>query len=96
MPVNFHVHKFDNAWYIIIISLHALDSREKPTMITSFSLLKAFFLSFMLDIKPKNCSEKSHTLPSLTQNAAVQSNWKHLNIIHLNKNPTIYQHINVT
>ena len=62
--------------------------KNQLTMITSFSLLKAFFLSFMLHIKQKNCNEKSHTLPSLTQNAAVQSSWKHLNEIYLNINST--------
>ena len=62
--------------------------KNRLTMITSFSLLKAFFLSFMLHIKQKYCSEKSPALPSLTQNAAVQSSWKHLNEMFLNKNPT--------
>ena len=42
----------------------------------------------MLHIKQKNCSEKSPALPSLTQNAAVQSSRQHLNEIFLNKNLT--------
>ena len=62
--------------------------KNQPTMITSCSLLKAFILSFMLHIKQKNCSEESPALPFLTQKAAVQNNWKHLNEIYLNKNPT--------
>ena len=70
--------------------------KNQLTMITLFSLLKAFFLSFMLHIKQKNCSENSPALPSLTQNAAVQSNWKLLNEIYFNKIRKIYQHVNVT
>ena len=62
--------------------------KNQLTMITSFSLLKAFFLSFMLHIKQKSCNGKSPALPSLTQNVAVQSSWKLLNEIFLNKNPT--------
>ena len=62
--------------------------KNQLTMITLFSLLKAFFLSFMLHIKQKNCGEKSPALPSLTQNAVVQSSCQHLNEIFLNKNPT--------
>ena len=62
--------------------------KNQLPMITSFSLSKAFFLSFILHIKRKNCSEKSPALPSFTQNAAVQSSWQHLNEIYLNKNPT--------
>ena len=70
--------------------------KNELTMITSFSLLKAFFLYFMLHKKQKNCSENSPALPSLTQNAAVQSNWKLLNEIYFNKIRKIYQHVNVT
>ena len=63
--------------------------KNRLTMITSFSLLKAFFLSFFhATYKQKYCSEKSPALPSLTQNAAVQSSWKHLTEMFLNKNPT--------
>ena len=70
--------------------------KNELAMITSFSLLKAFFLYFMLHIKQKNCSENSPALPSLTQHAAVQSNWKLLNEIYFNKIRKIYQHVNVT
>ena len=62
--------------------------KNQLTMINSFSLLEVFFLYFMLHIKQKNCGENSPAIPSLTQNASVQSSCQHLHEIFLNKNPT--------